>query len=228
MGFLTEAFAFARLTCGRVDSSVEMTDADIRALILPTTVRHFSLLSPKRATYNLQLTPNVSLYDLPDPNIIRVVESSPVIDSPRYSILGPDFVTRNPFGIYDYSSLPIASYAREQSEDALPWSVEIVGDKLEIRPSPSMATAMVLRTANYWTFDSDAAYDSIPVMYREALQWLLTSKLAYTLHQERMKFSNMAVGSARLGLGENLLDLSGYAESMAKSIIQPAPALMQG
>lgn len=228
--YLTEAIAFARLACGRIDDTIEMTDAEVKTIILPSVVRKFSNLIPRRGSYTIQMVPYQTLYDFPQggANIIQILETSPVNDSPRFSILSPDFVVRNPFGVTDYSSHEAAAYAREMYEDVIPYSVVVVGDKLEIRPTPSTAAQMVIRTQEFWTFAADVDYDNIPRMYREGFNWLLTSALARHVAAEREKHPQLRVGSASMVMG-TLREFSYEAEAEAKTTLAGSlgPSIMQ-
>ncbi|MCK4500856.1 hypothetical protein KAU11_10175 [Candidatus Babeliales bacterium] len=182
MGFLDRAIGFARRRCGEV-SETELPSADIKDLLLSSVVREFSNLFPKRGEYTLALVDGQNLYDLPDPKILEIEDYSSIssLSSPYTGTVGSGY--SNPAYTASYTS------ALTSVEN-----VHIIGDKVEVVPTPSGGEIFLI-TYDMWDLaDDDTAYDNIPNRLQDAFQFLLAAEIAGTVGNRRLKNPKIKIG----------------------------------
>lgn len=218
--FLTDALTYARMRCGRIES-VELSDEEVRVVLLESVVVEFSNLFPKRGQITINLVAGQALYPLPD-NVIAVDLHSSIRDEAfNGSGLGNQYTV--PYvgmpSISGYADSRVYEYALERIHRLDVDQLSIHGNQLEVHPTPKKSRTLYMLTSEIWVFDTDVDYDQIPRILRQPFQFLLCAKMAETLAANLARVPSLSIGSSRMDVNYNyLIDLAETQRREARSI----------
>ena len=202
MGFLDDAIKFARKRCGNITLK-ELDTAEFKSDCMPQVVTEFSSLFPQRGEHSLPLIQDQALYDLPDPLILEIVDTSSPSGggSAIDGLVGSGFTAGSIGGVQLYSSPAIAAVAAEQNCVDDSYSVHVIGSKIEVYPTPTGADTLHMRTHDMWDLgDEPAPYDAIPKRLQSPFRLLVGAHMASVVATRRSKVAFIEIKETKADL----------------------------
>lgn len=223
MGFRKDLIDYARLRVGRL-ADIEMPEVDIVTLVLPEVIDTFGKLVPQRGRHQITLVPDQSLYDLPNVRIFEVLSASPFeTDGVDTELLGDGYNMDSGISGGGYSTGKARDMALERHDEWFVYDVFVVGDKIEVVPTPTSAETMYLETQELWNISTtESDWDTIPRIYHSGLRHITASELAKAAAMERARLPQTRVGSA--AVAHDFQALYAFAEAEYQIALSKLPS----